>query len=212
VIGVLLPHRNQIDRAQVLAAALRIAERTGPDAVSMRGVAAELGVAPMSLYHHVRNRGELLAGMVDQMIGEAPELEGDGTPWRTRLRSLFLALRFLAHTRPRTFPLALRHPDAPELVRLRMVGADAVAEAMAEAGVPRDQLQPTEAVVWTLVLGFVTREALGQFRGPSTGGADRIASAVLAAVEHHIDRVAADPARAHPEDPACAGFASDDDW
>ena len=49
----------------------------------MRGVAAEVGVAPMSLYHHVRDRNELLVGMVDHLLNEVPDVANDGTPWRT---------------------------------------------------------------------------------------------------------------------------------
>jgi len=196
-MGVLLPHRNQIDRTQVLAAALRIADRSGPDSISMRGVAAEVGVAPMSLYHHVRDRDELLDGMVDHLLGELPDVAIAGVPWRSRLRALFSALRLLAHTHRRTFPLVLRYPDSPQLIRLRTTGAAAIADA----GVPVGHIARTEGVVWTLVLGFVTREALGQFRDQGPGGADRMASAVLAAVEHHVIWVVADPVRAHRDDP-----------
>ena len=184
----------------MLAAALCVADRTGPDAMSMRGVAAEVGVAPMSLYHHVRDRNDLLGGMVDHLLGELPDVADGGGPWTTRLRSLFVALRYLAHAHPRTVPLVLRYPDSPQLGRLRTAGA----EAVADAGVPVAHLAQTEGVVWTLVLGFVVREALAQFRDLGPGGADQVASAVFAAVVQHVIWVAADPTRAHPEDPDLA--------
>ncbi|HEY5109804.1 MAG TPA: TetR/AcrR family transcriptional regulator [Acidimicrobiales bacterium] len=202
-----MPHRNQIDRTQVLAAALRIADRTGPDSITMRGVAAEVGVAPMSLYHHVIDRDELLVGMVDLLLEQVPDTVGRDTPWRRRLRFPFLVLRDLAYGHPRTFPLVLTQRRSPQVQRLRRIGID----AMVDAGVPVAHVLRTDAVVWTLVLGFVTRESIGQFRDQAPGEADRDASAVLAAVEHHVPWVAEDPERAHPDDPELTWSPSEDD-
>ncbi len=166
----------------------------------MRGVAAEVGVAPMSLYHHVRDRDDLLARMVGHLLDEAPDPATDHQPWQDRLRSVFLALRFAAHSHRRTFPLALEYPDAEGLRELRLT----VADALSDAGVPPEHAIATDAVVWTLLLGFVVREALGHLRRHPTQGADRAAAAVLAAVEHHVAWVVDDPGRAHPDDPATA--------
>ncbi len=56
-----------------MAAAVRVADTEGLDAVSMGRVAAELGTAPMSLYRHVSSKEELLTLMVDAAWDEAPE-------------------------------------------------------------------------------------------------------------------------------------------
>jgi AcrR family transcriptional regulator len=57
-------------REQIAAAAMRIADTEGTDAVTMRRVATELGAGTMTLYHYVANKQELLALMDDAMMGE----------------------------------------------------------------------------------------------------------------------------------------------
>jgi len=184
-----------------------MAEEVGPGAVTLRAVAVELDVSPSSLYHHVDDRADLLAGMADQLLEDVPD--PPPAPWPDRLRDLFLALRYAAHEHPRTFPLVLDHPHSRHLERLRLSGMEAVAEALSAAGAAREHLAPCEAVVWTLLLGTVVRESLGQFRHHRPGGPDAVAAAVLAAAAHHIAWVAADPAAAHRRDPGTE-WADDD--
>jgi AcrR family transcriptional regulator len=62
--------RPRHDRAAVTAVAVRIADAEGLEAVSMRRVAAELGIANMSLYNYVPARDHLAQLMIDQLAGE----------------------------------------------------------------------------------------------------------------------------------------------
>ncbi|WP_228449763.1 TetR/AcrR family transcriptional regulator [Streptomyces alkaliterrae] len=78
--------RPGLDLEQVVAAAVRIADLEGLAALSMRRVAAELGVGTMSLYRYVPGKGELLDLMVDHVLGPSEELEPHrGKDWRTLL-------------------------------------------------------------------------------------------------------------------------------
>jgi AcrR family transcriptional regulator len=52
--------RPSLTRERIVLAAIEVIERDGEDALSMRAVAAELGVAVMSLYNHVPNKADLL--------------------------------------------------------------------------------------------------------------------------------------------------------
>jgi AcrR family transcriptional regulator len=67
-------------RAEITAAALRLADAEGLDAVSMRRVGAELGTGAASLYRYVETRDELLDLMTDATAAEydLPALSGDG--------------------------------------------------------------------------------------------------------------------------------------
>lgn len=77
--------RQALNREHVLRTAIAIADAEGLDAVSMRRLAAELGVGPMSLYRHVENKDELVAQMADVVFGEA-DLPVEGPPgWRAKL-------------------------------------------------------------------------------------------------------------------------------
>ena len=57
-------------RDQIAAAAIRIADAEGSDALSMRRIAAELDAGTMTLYHYIRTKDELLALVTDAIMGE----------------------------------------------------------------------------------------------------------------------------------------------
>lgn len=59
-----------LNRERILAAAIMVADREGLGALSMRRIAAELNVGPMSLYRHVRDKDDLLNGMMDAAFAE----------------------------------------------------------------------------------------------------------------------------------------------
>ncbi len=60
--------RVPLTRERVLDAAIRLADQSGIEAISMRKVGQELGVEAMSLYNHVSNKDDLLTGMVDAVV------------------------------------------------------------------------------------------------------------------------------------------------
>jgi AcrR family transcriptional regulator len=92
----------------VLEAAGRISAEEGIDALSMRRLAPELGVEPMSLYTHVAGKENLLDGMVDVVVAEIPIRRGR-SGWKASLRALILAAR----------RVLLRHPWAPHVIATR---------------------------------------------------------------------------------------------
>ncbi len=101
--------RRPLDRRTILEAAVRFVDREGLEALSMRKLGAELGVEAMSLYNHVPNKGALLDGMVEVLLGELeipPEDEG----WESRVREAYRAFRRLAHEHPNVFPLLVVRP------------------------------------------------------------------------------------------------------
>ncbi|WP_127933568.1 GntR family transcriptional regulator [Nonomuraea polychroma] len=114
--------KQALNRKQALRAAISIADAEGLDAVSMRRLAAELGVGPMSLYRHVANKDELVTQMADEVFGE-PELPVPGPEgWRAKLelisrrqwelcrRHLWLP-RAVSFTRPLLVPNMMAHTE-----------------------------------------------------------------------------------------------------
>lgn len=97
--------REPLTRDQIVEAAIRLADREGLEALSMRRLGSELGAGATSLYWHVRDKGELLDLVLDQVLGEAVDevhaelgdlaSGGDATPgdWRRALESVARALR-----------------------------------------------------------------------------------------------------------------------
>lgn len=76
-------------RAEIVTAALAIADAEGFEAVSMRRVAQRLGAGTMTLYYYLRNKDELITLMFDEVMGEVlvPEQELSGE-WRVALEQI----------------------------------------------------------------------------------------------------------------------------
>jgi AcrR family transcriptional regulator len=154
-----MPRTAQIDRATVLRETLALADEQGLAAVSMRAVAARVGVTPMALYRHVGDKSQLLDGLVEQLLAELP-LPEPGLPWRDRLGTLSAAVRATARRHPGVFPLLLQRPAAtPGALRVR----ESLYGALREAGVPDAEVPQVERLVSTMVLGFAASEAGGRF-------------------------------------------------
>ena len=107
--------RTQLTRERVMAAAIELADRDGIETISMRKLAHQLGVEAMSLYTHVRNKSDLLAGMADAVISQIP-VSAEGNDWKSSLRQLALAAR----------SVMLRHPWAPRMVETQTAPGPAV--------------------------------------------------------------------------------------
>ena len=101
--------RRPLSRRRVLEAAVRFADREGLGSLTMRRLGAELGVEAMSLYNHVPNKGALLDGMVEVLLGEV-EIPPRSKDWEERVRDGYRAFRRLAHEHPNVFPLLVERP------------------------------------------------------------------------------------------------------
>jgi AcrR family transcriptional regulator len=130
----------------------------------MRSLAQELDVKPMSLYHYVANKDEILDGIVDLVFGEIdlPSADGD---WRHEMRrrasSARAALRRhpwaigLLESRANPGPATLRHHDAT-------IGA------LRAAGFSVELTAHAYALLDSFVYGFALQEASLPFDGPET--------------------------------------------
>ena len=77
--------REPLTRERVLAAAIGLADREGIDALSMRKLGQALGVEAMSLYNHVKNKDDILDGIVDMVVSKF-ELPQPGADWKAAIR------------------------------------------------------------------------------------------------------------------------------
>ncbi|MGP3964437.1 TetR/AcrR family transcriptional regulator [Nonomuraea sp. 3N208] len=79
--------------AQAIAErALEIGDAEGLDAVTIRRLATDLGVTPMALYWHYKNKEQLLTGMADHLIAGFVPKPADERPWQEQLRDLMVGL------------------------------------------------------------------------------------------------------------------------
>ncbi|MYR85241.1 TetR family transcriptional regulator [Streptomyces sp. SID685] len=99
-----LSQRPVLTHARIVAAALRVADTDGLDAVSMRRLATELGVSAMTCYRYVSGKEDIIELMLDKVRAEML-LERPGGTWHEVLRDS--ALRFRQ--------VVLRHPWMTEV-------------------------------------------------------------------------------------------------
>ena len=93
------PARAALDTAKVVGAGMARADSDGLASVTMRAVAADLGVTPMALYNHVASREQLIDAMVEHVVAGIPHVVSL-TPWDTGLRERILAARSTINAHP----------------------------------------------------------------------------------------------------------------
>lgn len=89
-----------LSRAQIAATAIALADVEGIEAVSMRRLAGELGVAATSLYGYVERKDELYDLMIDAVEGEDGGLPAATGDWRTDVRAFAHRLHVLIQRHP----------------------------------------------------------------------------------------------------------------
>jgi AcrR family transcriptional regulator len=96
--------RQPLNRERLLHTAIAIADSAGITALTMRSLAQELDVKPMSLYHHVTNKEEILDGIIDVVFSEI-ELPPDEVEWRSAMRQRAISARHVLARHPWATPL-----------------------------------------------------------------------------------------------------------
>ena len=79
--------RAGLDRHDVVDAAMALVESCGPDALTMRKLAADLGVTTTTIYWHVGGRDELITAIIQRMSERQAEAAIEGTTARERVMS-----------------------------------------------------------------------------------------------------------------------------
>lgn len=133
--------RAKLTRPQVVAAAWRLLDADGLDGFTIRRLATELGVAPMTIYGYFSDKDALLDAVLEAGSGALPIPTGSG-PWREKLKGLFVGLH----------GALTDHPFVVQLRRRRSLMTPAV-------------LRFTEAALQVLLeAGFTLDEAARAFR------------------------------------------------
>jgi AcrR family transcriptional regulator len=194
-----------LSRERVLAAAVALADREGLPALTMRRLAAELGVEAMSLYHHVPNKEALLDGLVEVVVEEIntavrvhdrPEPTRD---WKADLRESILTAR----------QVLLRHPWAPALIETRsslslpvVVYHEHVLRLMREGGFSYDLAHHALHALGSRALGF-TQEL---FRPDDAAGEEEVPDLPVEQFPHLAGMLAEAP---HTDSDVSLGWCDD---
>ncbi|BDH59704.1 TetR/AcrR family transcriptional regulator C-terminal domain-containing protein [Tsukamurella sp. PLM1] len=168
-----------INRSDVLTSAIAVLDEAGLPDLTMRRVAADLGVAPGALYWHVPNKQSLLAGIADTILAD-PSLAAAASKsrmrWDRQLTGYAHALRKVLR----------RHRDGAEVVSASLASQlgtsnlqAQIADIAASAGVAAADANAAALTLTHFVVGFTfeeqTREAMAR-AGAAAGELDRIAT------------------------------------
>ncbi|MFI7699882.1 TetR/AcrR family transcriptional regulator [Nonomuraea sp. NPDC049480] len=144
---------------EITSTALRLMDEGGVEGISMRKLAAELDVNPMSLYHHVESKDALLR-MICTTAAERMHLPpDDGAPWQDQLRALALAYYGHARAHPALWIHVHNHPEI--VADRRMSMWQVLDRVLRLAGVPEEELRRTSDVLHAFVSGLVLSELQG---------------------------------------------------
>ncbi|MFO0635999.1 MAG: TetR/AcrR family transcriptional regulator C-terminal domain-containing protein [Nannocystaceae bacterium] len=169
-------NRPPLTRERALRAAVELADREGLAELSMRRLAAVLGVEAMSLYHHVPNKEAILSGMVDLVFAEIDLPPRDG-PWQSALRRRMSSMREVL-VRHRWALRILESPRAPGAITL--AHHDAVLGCLRDAGFSIDLAAHAFAVLDSYVFGFVHTELTLPMQSPQE--TQEVANSILAGI------------------------------
>jgi len=166
--------RETLSKDRVLQGALTVADDGGLAKLTIRSLAMRLGVKPMSVYHYVATKDEILDGLVDLVFAEI-ELPSPSGDWRTEISKRAHSARevlgrhpwsiSLLESRTSPGPATLRHHDA-NIATLRAGGFTVAQTAHAYA------------VLDAFVYGFAVQESSLPFEGPD--GAAEVAEPMMA--------------------------------
>ncbi|WP_416062230.1 TetR/AcrR family transcriptional regulator [Rhodococcus indonesiensis] len=154
------PRTPLLSRPLIRDTALRLVDEHGLDELSMRKIAAELGVRAPSLYSHYANKDELLDDIADR-IGESVDVGGfDTDDWQDALRRWARSYRAALAEHPNLVPFLARSPGRRELA---LDHANAVHGGLTRCGWPPRTATLIGASIKYLVVGSAIASFSGGF-------------------------------------------------
>jgi AcrR family transcriptional regulator len=157
--------RGQLTKETILATALQLADEDGIGAVTIRRIADELGLSPMSLYRHIRTKEEIVEGLGDlawEILGAEPD---PGVEWDEHLRQTFMHIHRALLDHPGLVDILMLKPTRGMHVYAaieRMIGV------LTQAGFSSDDALLAVASLESYTLGFTVQQRVRAGRDPGT--------------------------------------------
>jgi TetR/AcrR family transcriptional regulator, tetracycline repressor protein len=168
--------RRALTEAEILDAALSLLDHGGPDAASVRGIAARVGLAPNAVYTYFPDKAAVLSALVERLLGEVDHdaFADRERAWRERVEALAVELRARLSAHPGAVPL---------LVGGRMDGPNALAlnerllQLLGDAGLGPTDAARASYLLMVYVIGSIALEVADAHRpGPLPPESERIAA------------------------------------
>jgi AcrR family transcriptional regulator len=155
-------NRTALSRDRVIAVAVELADVIGVDALTIRKLAVELDVKPMTIYHHVPNKEAIIDGMVDVVFSEI-DLPPTGAEWKPAIRKRAASARVVLARHRWAAPLMeSRTSPGPSTLQHH----DAVLGCLRAGGFSVEMTAHAYALIDAFIYGFALQEA----SIPASGG------------------------------------------
>lgn len=182
--------RRTLTEQTILDAALTLLAEHGADGVTIRGIAARVGVAPNAVYTYFPDKAAVLHGLVEQLLGRVnhDRFADPSLPWRDRIQALALELR----------AELLDHPGAVHLLLGTVLdGPNAVAVGqtllaiLADAGLDPASAADAAYLLNVHILGSVAFQVAGTDHHPRPSTPDSETPRFLWCLNRILDGLAA---------------------
>lgn len=175
-----------ISREDIVRAAVEIVSAGGYEEMTIRGLAAELGVAPMSLYRHIRDKDDLLDEVVDRLLALAWRPSASGDDWQAWLIEAAARLRQFLVSQPAALHVYLSHPVVSPAAIERM---NAMLDVLRRAAADEATARRAYGALHTYTIGFAALEASRTGWAPGSEDASSLAQQLAAytTTEQFID-------------------------
>jgi len=145
--------REPVTRERAMRAAVALADERGIESLSMRTLAAELGIQAMSLYYHVKSKDDILDGMLDIVHSEFATPKA-GDEWRSAMRERAESTRRVLARHPWAIGIEARTSPGPATLG----HLDSVIGCLTAAGFSMPLTGHAISILDSYVLGFAQQE------------------------------------------------------
>ncbi|WP_327589594.1 TetR/AcrR family transcriptional regulator [Nonomuraea sp. NBC_00507] len=159
----------KISRADIVAAALRVIEEGGVGVLTMRRLAREVGSTAMAIYHHVRDKEELLLLLLDDYVAGITRPELPEEP-----RERMVAAAMAMHEAVSGCPWAVDVLRADDLMSVRALWyPERIVDAAICAGLTMEEAVDAYRIIWHYTAGEIGGRAAARRRREEGGSTHR---------------------------------------
>ncbi len=162
---------GSISRERIVDVATKVVRRGDYEQLTIRNLAAELGVSPMSLYGHVRGKEDLLDEVVDKLLCEVWRPRAKEENWRAWIAEAADRLRRFLVRQPAALHVYLQHPVVSPSAVTRM---NVMMRILKNAGLDELTARRAYGTIHTYTIGFAALEASRTRAGHSLVGATKL--------------------------------------
>src|SRR6516164_10517530 len=166
-----------ISREDIIRAAVTTVRAGRYEEMTIRSLAAELGVSPMSLYRHIRDKDDLLDEVVDRLLARAWRPSAPEDDWQAWVVEAAAKLRAFLVSQPAALHVYLRHPVVSPAAIKRM---NAMMDILRRTGADEETARRAYGALHTYTIGFAALEASRARSAPATEEVSSLAQQLAA--------------------------------